>query len=168
MRSTIASRVVSFGVRSTCRSCGRTQVSPKRFAWPTNDITNGFAGRVVQLARSRDLLDAALVHHDHLVGDLHRLFLVVRDEDSRRVRLVVQPAQPDAQLRAHARVERAERLVEQQHLGLGREGAGERHALPLATGELCRVPVAEALQLHELEQLVDTRESPRPSAACGS
>ena len=26
------------------RSCGRTQASPKRFAWPTNAITNSFAG----------------------------------------------------------------------------------------------------------------------------
>ena len=81
----------------------------------------------------------------------------MRDEHRRRVRLVVQPPQPDAQLGAHARVERAERLVEQQHLRLGRERAGERHALPLAAGELRRIAVAEALQLHELEQLVDAR-----------
>ena len=88
-----------------------------------------------------------------LVGDLHRLLLVVRDDDGRRVRLVVEPAEPVAQLGADARVERAERLVEQQHLRFGRERAGERHALPLAAGELRGIAVAEALQLHELEQL---------------
>ena len=50
--------------------------------------------------------------------------------------LVVQPAQPCAELGAHARVERAERLVEQEHLGVDRERAGETHALALAAGEL--------------------------------
>ena len=53
------------------------------------------------------------------------------------------------------RVERAERLVEQQHLGLDRQRAGERHALALAARELRRVAVGEAAQVHELEQLVD-------------
>src|SRR5205085_2327691 len=47
--------------------------------------------RVVQLARPGRLLDAAAVHDDHRVGDVHRLLLVVRDEHRRRVRLVVQP-----------------------------------------------------------------------------
>ena len=91
------------------------------------------------------------------VGDLHRLLLVVGDEHRGHVDLVVQPAQPGAQLLAHLRVERAERLVEQQHLRLDRERAGQRHALALATGELRRVAVGELLEVHELEQLVDPR-----------
>ena len=93
---------------------------------------------VVELAWAGDLLDVSLVHHDDAVGDLHRLFLVVRDEHRRRVRLVVQPPQPDAQLGADARVERTERLVEQEHLRLGRERAGQRHALALAARQLGR------------------------------
>ena len=64
-------------------------------------------------------------------------------------RLVVQASQPDAQLLADARVERAERLVEQQHLGLDRERPGERHALPLAARELGRVAVGEVLDLDQ-------------------
>ena len=39
--------------------------------------------------------------------------------------------------------------------GSRRERPGERHALPLAARELGRVAVAEALQLHEVDQLVD-------------
>ena len=39
--------------------------------------------------------------------------------------------QPLAQLGAYLGVERAERLVEQQHPRLHGEGAGERHALAL-------------------------------------
>ncbi len=41
-----------------------------------------------------------------------------------------------AELRAHLRVECAEGLVEQQHLGLDGQGAGEGHALALAAREL--------------------------------
>ena len=51
---------------------------------------------------------------------------------------VVDLAQPAAQLAAHLRVERAERLVEQQHLRLDRQRAGQRDALALAAGELAR------------------------------
>src|SRR5256886_3662564 len=40
-------------------------------------------GMVVELARRRDLLDAALVHDDDRVCELERLLLVVRDEDRR-------------------------------------------------------------------------------------
>ena len=101
-------------------------------------------GVLVEVARRADLLDPAVVHHHDLLGDVHRLLLVVGDEDRRHVDLVVQAAQPDAQVLAHARVERAERLVEQQHLGLDRERPGERHALALAAGELRRVAVARS------------------------
>ena len=98
-----------------------------------------------------------MVDHGDLVGDLHRLLLVVRDEDGRDVHLLVQPAQPLAQLGPDTRVERAEGLVEEEHLRLDREGAGEGHPLALATGELRRIAVTELLQLHQLEQLVDAR-----------
>jgi hypothetical protein len=60
----------------------------------------------------------------------------VGDEDAGDVDLVVQPPQPAPQLLAHLGVERAERLVEQQHLRLDRQRAGQRHALALAAGEL--------------------------------
>ena len=89
-------------------------------------------GLLVQLARRALLLDPALVEDDDLLGDLHRLLLVVRDEDRRHVHVVVEAAEPRAQLLADGRVERAERLVEQHHLRLDRERAGERHALALA------------------------------------
>ena len=56
------------------------------------------------------------------VGDVHRLLLVMGDEDRRHVHLVVKPAKPGAQVLAHLRVESAERLVEQQYLRLDRQG----------------------------------------------
>src|SRR5919198_1062536 len=63
-------------------------------------------GRVViELARRADLLDTALVEHGDAVGDPHRLLLVVRDQHGGDVDLVVQPAQPFAQLGPNLGVE---------------------------------------------------------------
>ena len=91
---------------------------------------------------------------DDAIGQLERFFLIVRDEHARQVNLVVQPPQPAAQLLPHLGVERAERLVEQQHLRLDGERARERDALPLAARELRRIAVAEVVELHELQQVV--------------
>ncbi len=51
------------------------------------------------------------------------------------------------------RVEGAERLVHQQHVGILGERAGERDALPHAAGELMRPLVGEFGQVHGLQQL---------------
>ena len=52
-------------------------------------------------------------------------------------------------------VERAERLVEQQHARLDRKRAGERDALALPAGKLVRKAVGEPIELHELQQRID-------------
>ena len=112
---------------------------------------------VIDFLGRADLLDPALVHHDDAVGELERLFLIVGDEDAGDVDLVVQPPQPSAQFLAHLGVERAEGLVEQQHLRLDRERARQGDALALAAGELRGIAVGEAVELHELQQLVHAR-----------
>ena len=164
----VASRVVPFAVErdlDVVRPDERVAEAVDR----ADEAHHELVRRVlVEVARPADLLDPALVHHRDPVGDLHRLLLVVRDDHGRRVRLVVESAQPDAQVLADARVERAERLVEQQHLRLDRERAGERHPLALAAGELGRIAVGEALELDERDQLVDARARSPSSAACGS
>ncbi len=138
-------------------SCGRTNASPRRLTGPMNDITNSLLGLSYRSRGVPACSIAALVHDDDLLGDFHRLLLVVGDEDRRHVDLLVQPAQPFAQLRAHLRVERAERLVQQQHLRLHRQRAGERHALQLSAGELGGVALGEAVEADEVEQLLDAR-----------
>ena len=112
-------------------------------------------GLVVDLIGRADLLDAALVHDDDLVRELERLVLVVGDEQRRHAELAVQLVEPVPQVLAHPGVQRAERLVQQQHARTGRERAGERDALALPAGELVGVAVGERRELHELEQLVD-------------
>src|SRR6185503_9093645 len=111
---------------------------------------------LVEVARLPVLLDPTLVHDGDAVGDLHRFFLVMRDEHGRDVNLVVETAKPGAQLLAHAGVERPERLVEEEDFWLDGQGPCQRHALPLSARELGRVATGQTLQLHELEQFVDT------------
>ena len=142
-RVTTACAVVSAGSASTCTSCGRTSRPPKLRDRPDERHHERRRRLVVDLGGARRLLDPALVDDHDLLGDLHRLLLVVRHEDRRHVHLVVQAPQPGAQLLAHPRVERAERLVEQQHRRLDGERAGERHPLALAAGELARVALAQ-------------------------
>ncbi len=63
----------------------------------------------------------------------------------------------DLHLAAQLEVERAERLVEQQHLGVVDQRAGERDALLLAAGELGRLAARELGHLHQLERVVGPR-----------
>ena len=68
--------------------------------------------------------------------------------------LVVEAAQPAAELLAHPRVERAEGLVEQEHARLD----GERRASAMRwrwPPESCAASGRRALELHQREQLVD-------------
>ena len=87
---------------------------------------------LVDLARRADLLDAPVGHHREAVAHAERLLLVVGDEDERDADLLLHRLELDAQLLADPRVERAERLVEQQHGGAQHERAGQRDALLLA------------------------------------
>ena len=79
--------------------------------------------------------DAALVEDEHAVGEREGLVDVVGDEQDRGL---VPPPELDHEvvhLDAGQRVQRAERLVEQQQVGLADQRAGERDALGLAAGE---------------------------------
>jgi hypothetical protein len=100
------------------------------------------------------------VAHDHdPVRQLERLLLVVRHVDGRDPELTLDLADLLAQGDADLRVERGERLVEEEDLRLDRERACERDALLLATRQLVRVPAAAILEVDEAQQLGD----PAPS-----
>ncbi len=110
---------------------------------------------VVDLARAPPLLDPSLVEDRDVVGDVERLLLVVRDQHRRHAGLGLQATQPLPQVVADLGVERAERLVEQQHLRLDGERPRERHPLALAARQLRRVALLVAGQADDLQQLVD-------------
>ena len=59
-----------------------------------------------------------------------------------------------ADVEAGLRVERGERLVEQQDLRRGGQGAGERDALGLTAGKLMRVSVREAGEVEAVQPVL--------------
>ena len=108
---------------------------------------------LVHLRRRRDLLDVPVGHDRDPVGHRQRLFLVVRHVDERDPELLLDPLQLELQRLAQLCVERAERLVEQQHRRIrARARAPARRA---AAGRPTAGPaaVARARQAHRLEHL---------------
>jgi hypothetical protein len=91
--------------------------------------------------------------HVDRVGEEHALAQVVRDQDDVELLRRVQVAQRAPQLFAREGVERAEGLVEQQHLGLVDQRAADAGALLHAARQLPRELVLVAAQAHALQQL---------------
>src|SRR4029079_15343840 len=82
----------------------------------------------------RPVLDEpAQIHEGDMVGDALRLLEIVGDDHDRDLLTQLQDQLLDRLGRL--RVERRARLVEQQHLGPGREGPGDAEPLLLAAGE---------------------------------
>ena len=77
------------------------------------------------------------------------------DDHEGHAEIVLDVHQLELGLLSQLLVERAERLVEKQHLRLLGERAGERHALALAAGELARIAPGELLELDEAQHLTD-------------
>ena len=101
------------------------------------------------------MLDHAVVHDDDAVGHGQRLFLVVRDHDRGHAQLALQAADLLAQVHAHDRVQRRQRLVQQQQPGRRGQRARQRDALLLPARQLRRILVLAARQAHQLQQFVD-------------
>src|SRR5581483_5903140 len=95
---------------------------------------------IVAIARAGNVDRAAEPHaaagqHQHAVGEDQRLVDVVGDQQHRGAVPAPQPQHQRVHGDPGQRVERAERLVEQQQAGLADQGAGERGALRLAAGQ---------------------------------
>ena len=85
--------------------------------------------------------------------------LVVGDEHGRDADLELEPSDLVAERLAHLRVERGQRLVEQEHLRRRGDGPGEGHPLLLAARHLVRVLVGVLLQPRHLDHPVDDRRA---------
>ena len=122
----------------------------------------------VELVGKRDLLERAVLHHADPVGHRQRLLLVVRDEQRGDAESLLHRPDLLAQLQPDLRVERGQRLVEQQHLRLDRQRAGQRDALLLAAGELMRVApgvLGEADHVEQLSRRAACARRPRSGAS---
>ena len=86
---------------------------------------------------------------------------VVGDEDHRLADLVVQPDDLVLHVAADQRVERGERLVEQQHVGVAGERPGQADALLHAAGELVGVGVLVAGEADQLDHLAGPLDAAR-------
>jgi hypothetical protein len=107
----------------------------------------------VDVGRRAGLHDPAAIHHRDPGRQRHRLLLVVGDDDEGDADLVLDVHQLELGLLAQLLVERRQRLVQQQQLRLLRQRPGQGDALALAAGQLVRLARAEALQLHQLQEL---------------
>ena len=80
---------------------------------------------------------------DDAVGERDDVEQVVRDEHRGPAVAHQHAAQHRAHRGGHADVEPGQRFVEQQHLGFGGQGAGQRDALGLPAGQLARFAVGQ-------------------------
>ena len=127
----------------------------------TEEVGHELVGRPrQQLAGGRQLLDVgAFGQHRDAVAEQDGLVDVVGDEHDGLVQLALELQELLLQLGPHDRVDGAERLVHQQHGGIGGEGSRHTDALLLAARQLRRVPVGvRRAEPDQLEQL----QRPRP------
>ena len=84
--------------------------------------------------------------HDDPLAEEDRLLDVVGDHDHGDAGVGPDLADEDLHVLLGLHVQRAERLVEQQHLGLAGQRPGDRDPLPLAAGELLGQGLAQCGQ----------------------
>src|SRR6266850_1055765 len=116
---------------------------------------------VIHLERRRRLLERAVTEDRDAVRHRHRLGLVVRHVHHRDADLAVDALELDLHLLAQLLVQRAERLVQQEHVRVEDEAPRERDALLLAAGELARMPVGEPAQPDQVEDFAHALSSLR-------
>ena len=97
-------------------------------------VGDEFAGRLlVDLGRFTDLFDFSMVHYDDLVGQAHRLGLVVGDVDAGQAELALDLADFPPHVDPQLGVEIGQRLVKQQYRGFHDQCPGQGDPLLLAT-----------------------------------
>src|ERR1051325_6441288 len=141
MRSAISTASSMLWVTIRIRSEGGVLALP-RMAQRDMDLGHDVAG--------------ILAHDDDAVGHQHRFLDVVgHHQDRLRRNLFFEPQlhQLAAQRLRREHVERGERLVQAQELGLDRHGAGEAYLLAHAAGKLARVGGLEAVEADRVDQL---------------
>ena len=106
-----------------------------------------------------NLLDSALAHHAHTVGDGQRFFLIMGNEQGGDARIPLDTTNLFTHLKSHGGIKRAERLIEQEHPRLDRQRSRQRHPLLLTARQLVWKPLLKTSETHEIKQFADARPS---------
>jgi hypothetical protein len=101
----------------------------------------------------RDL--APVVERDHPVRDVHHHAHVVLDQRDGGPELVVDAEDEAAHVLLLLDVHARHRLVQQQELGLGGQGAGQLHPLLQPVGQRARPRLADGRDLQEVDDALD-------------
>ena len=130
------------------------------------DEAGGEAGRgpVVEIGWRADLFNAGLVHQADAVGHGQGFVLVVRDVDEGGLQFRMQVADFELHVFAQLLVQRAQRLVQQDHRRAIDKAARQRDALLLPAGQLARVAVRVLVHLDHRQR----RATARLSASAGA
>src|SRR5688572_6163403 len=96
--------------------------------------------------------DAAMVDDRHAIAEKLRLLHVVRRHQDGAA-IGPELIQQSPQLPSRLRIESGCRFVEKEQVGVTGQGAGQREALLLATGQLADAARPLAFELHDLQQL---------------
>ena len=114
----------------------------------------GVQGVVVDLLGVSVFHDLPQVHDGGIVGHVPHCRQIVGDEQEGDVELVLQNLQQVHHLGADGDIQRRNRLVEHNQLGVGHQGAGHGDALTLASAELVGILVCLLpMQPHLLQYL---------------
>ena len=113
------------------------------------------ARELVDGGRGIHLHDLTGVHDGDPGGHGHGLFLIVGHGHEGDAEAFLEVDQLELGVLAQALVERPERLVQQQQLGMLGEAARQRHALALTAGELIGPALAQLGDLEQIEHLAD-------------
>ena len=109
--------------------------------------------RAIEHALHRAGLAQFAVDHDgDRIAQRQRLDAVVRHHDGGHLHAGQQLPQIGAHAQPRGRIERRERLVQQQQTGLRRQRARQRHALQLAARKLPRIAVRQFAQFEARQQ----------------
>ena len=99
------------------------------------------AGQIIQMLRSIDLLDEAVLHNDDTGTHGHSLGLVVRYIDEGGAELLIQLVDLGSHVSAELSIQVGERLVKQEDLRITDDSTAQRDTLSLTAGESLRLSV---------------------------
>ena len=120
----------------------------------TDEAGDEASGRtLIDLSGRADLLNAPLIHDRKPIAHRERLLLIMRDVNEGHREPLLDRFELDLHRLAQLQVERAQRFIEQQDARLVDDCPSQRHALPLAAGELRRLAPIETIEPHHAKGL---------------